>query len=199
MIDDLMNDKAGLCDLDDEDIVDAAPEMIEVSDSDEKGSNDDTKPPTKAKKSLTGPVAHRPPANRIPMTSSRTRLHNHGQDLLENISHILDPEVRHTRAEEHSVNTLQMGQFFTLSSQLREAQRQVEALQDQLFEAEHRCHNAEHHADRAELKAIIMESRGSQLTPHPHSHGTPRRFGPVRTGRHLRHHLRQDIHYADGG
>jgi len=199
VIDDLMNDKAGSRDLDDEDIVDAELEVIEVSDSDEKGNINGAKPTIKAEKSHTGPVARRPPSNRLPTTSSHTRSHNHGRDLLENISRILDPEVRRTHAEEHSVSTLQTGQLFTLSSQLRDSQRQIEGLRNQLLDAERRCRDAERRADRAELKAMITESHRSQVTPHPRSRGMSRRFGPARAGWRPHRHLRQEIHYADGG
>ena len=190
VIDDLMNEKAGSRDLDDEDIVDADPEVIEISESEK--DMDDRKVVVKAEKAQTGPLACCLGADHISAVSSCTRSHNNGQALLANISKVLDPSTRCAHAEEQSFNTLQTGQIFTLSSQLRESQRQVEALRNQLTDAEHRCHNADRRANRAELMEMITESRGPSL-------GQPN-CPPSRRGSWCKcHHLWQEIYYADGG
>ena len=203
-IDDLMNEKAGSRDLDDEDIVDADPEVIELSESEEKdmtSCKDDKKVVVKVEKAQTGPLARHLGTDRISAASSCTRSRNNGQSLLANISQVLDPSTRCAHAEQQSVNTLQTSQIFTLSSQLRESQRQVEALRNQLADAERRCHNAERRADCAEMMEMITKSRGRSVTArHPLSPGCPPRVGrPPRGGWRTRRHFRQEIHYADGG
>jgi hypothetical protein len=199
-IDDLMNEKAGSRDLDDEDIVDADPEVIEVSDSEEKASNSKSRKPA-AKAEHTGPFACRPTANRISVDSSRTCTRNPSQDLLANISHALDPNARRTRTDDNSVNALQTGQIFTLSSQLRESQRQIDTLRNQLIEAERRCNGAERRADRAELKEMITESHGREaISWHPTSPICGPRFSARGRGSQRSHRrLRQEIYYAGGG
>lgn len=192
-IDNLMNEKAGSRDLDDEDIVDVDPEVIEISESEK--DMDDKKVVVKAEKAQTGPVARRLGTDRISAVSSHTRSRNNGQALLANISKVLDPNTRRAHAEEQSVSTLQTSQIFTLSSQLRESHRQVEALRNQLADAERRCNNADRRADRAELMEMITESRGRQPGPHCPPRGGFRIRGSLRT----RRHFRQEIYYADGG
>lgn len=196
-----MNEKAGSRDLDDVEIVDADiagldSDVIELSDCEEKlvdrkAVNLKT---VKSEKSGTGlgPVARRPTADRIRNNSTRAR--NNSQDLLANISQVLDPNLRRARADDQSVSALQTGQIYTLSSQLREAQRQTEAIRNQLTEAERRCQNAERRADRAELMEMISGSQGHTLFPRrPPS--PPR----VRQPHGSRHRFRQEIFYADGG
>ena len=191
-----MNEKAGSRDLDDDEIVDADPEVIELSDGEEKLVNRKAVKDLKAVKtenlkSGTGPVARRPAADRIHLT--RSRAHN-SQDLLANISQVLDPNIRRARADDQSINALQTGQILSLSSQVREAQRQAEALRNQLAEAERRCHNAERRADRAELMGMISGSRGHQVVAHH-----PPSPDPPYVERHLRRRFRQEIYYGDGG
>lgn len=123
-----MNGKVGSRDLDDE-IVDAEPEVIKLSDCEEKlvNTRKAVKAVVKTEKSGTGPVAHCPTADRIHADLMRSRARNHSQDLLANIS---QPNLRRARADDQSVNALQTGQIFMLSSQVREAQRQAEALKN---------------------------------------------------------------------
>ena len=193
-----MNEKAGSRDLDDVEIVDAEqPEVIEVSDCEEKKVISKI---VKTEKSGIGPIARRPAADRIHTHSTRSRTRNNSQDLLTNISQVLDPNLRRARADDQSVNALQTGQIFTLSSQLREAQRHTEALRNQLAEAERRCHNAERRADRAELMEMISGSRGRQNFPRcPPSPGPLPRDGHQPRRRSSRRRFRQEIYYADGG
>ena len=101
--------------------------------------------------------------------------------------------MRHARADDQSVTALQTSQIYTLSSQLCEAQRQTEALRNQLTGEERCCQNAECRADRSELMGMILGSQGRKLypchlpsPPRVHPHGSRCRF-------------RQEIHYADGG
>jgi hypothetical protein len=164
-IDNLMNEKAGSCDLDDEDIIDVEPKIIEVSDSDEKGAAsgcDSVKLAVKAKH--TGPVAHCPAANYPSVDSSHTHTCNHSQNLLNNLSQVLDPSVQCAYADKNSVNMLQTGQIFSLSGQLQESQQQLEGLQNWLIGAEHCCNKAEHRADHADLMEMITGSHGHQVS-----------------------------------
>jgi hypothetical protein len=200
-IDYLMNEKAGSRDLDDEDIVDAEPNVIEVSDADEKGitpHHNGAKLTVKAE--YAGPVARRPAANRISMDSSRTGTRNSSRDLLTNISQALDPSLRRARADETSISTLQTSQIFSLSSQLRESRQQIEALRDKLFEAERRCNESERRADRAKLMKMITASRGHQEDSSPHHSPHLGRAGQGgRRSRHRRRRRRVEIYYGDGG
>jgi hypothetical protein len=200
-----MNAKAGSRDLDDVDIVDAA-DVIELSDyddSDEKlVNNKKAVKVVKTEKSgtVTGPVARRPAADRIQANSTRSRARNNSQDLLANISQVLDPNLRRARTDEQSVNSLQTGQIFTLSSQLREAQRQTEAIRNQLSEAERRCQNAERRADRAELLGMISGSRSRQNFPRRPPSPVPHpRIGHQPSGMSSRRHFCQEIYFGDGG
>ena len=86
-----MNEKAGSHDLDDNEIVDAELEVIEFSDSEEKPVN---KKVVKTEKSgTTGPVARRPAADHIHADSTSSRTCNSSQDLLANISQVLNPNL----------------------------------------------------------------------------------------------------------
>jgi hypothetical protein len=195
-----MNEKAGSCDLDDDEIVDAELEVIELSDDEKLVNRKAAKVVIKTEKSGTGPVARRPASDCIHVDSTHSRARN-SHDLLANISQVLDPNLRRARADDQSVTALQTGQIFTLSSQFWEAQRQAEALRNQLAEAKCRCHNAERRADRAELMEMISGSRGHQVVTHrpvspglrPHvGHRPCGGWGP-------RRRLRQEVYYADGG
>jgi hypothetical protein len=192
-----MNEKAGSRDLDDAEIVDAELEVIELSDC-EKLVNRKAVKVVKTEKS-TGPVARRLPADRIHTDSTRSCARNNGQDLLANISQVLDPNMRRARANDQSVNTLQTGQIFTLSSQLREAQRQTEALRNQIADAERRCQNAERRADRAELMEMISGSRDRQNFPRRPLSPVPPRVGRQPHRGSSRRRFRQEIYYGDGG
>ena len=168
--------------------------MIELSDNEEKPANNGKAVKgSKVDKSSAGPVAHRPAANHIHTDSMRSRACTDSQDLLANISQVLDPNLRRARADDQSVNALQTGQIFTLSSQLREAQRQTEALRNQLSEAERRCQNAERHADHAELMGMITGSQKCENFPHRPPSSTPLPRQPSSRCRFC-----QEIYYADG-
>jgi hypothetical protein len=72
-----MNEKAGSRDLDDDEIVDAEPEVIELSDCDEKLVNRKVeKVVVKTEKSGTGPVARHPAADCIHADSTHSRARN---------------------------------------------------------------------------------------------------------------------------
>jgi hypothetical protein len=190
-IEKLMNEKAGSHDLDDVDIVDVSDAIIITSD------DEDNKPvDIKVKVEKTrGPIAQRPPTDHV---TTRNTARNTSQNLLATISNVLDPDTRRARNEEHSINTLQTSQIFTLTSQLREAQRVADDLRNQLMEADPQRNAAERRADRAELFEGTSVVSWKDLSP-----GFPPRVGPRR---HSQVHsqprkrlYRQEITYADGG
>lgn len=192
-----MNEKAGSRDLDDGDIVDASDAIVITSDDE-----DDKPVDRKVKVEKTqGPIARRPPADRV---TTRNTARNTSQNLLASISNVLDPDTRRARNEEHSVNALQTSQIFTLTSQLREAQRVADDLRNQLMEADRQRNAAERRADRAELFEMMTERRGAQvvsrknLSPRFPPRVGPRRRSPVHSQPRKRRY-RQEITYADGG
>lgn len=199
-IDDLMNKKAGSRTLDDEEIVDADDSVVVISNDD-----DDQKPPvkpainkkikTEAQGKSCGPIACRPPADQI---SGSRNSRSAGQDLLANISNALDPSFRQARNEEHSIHALQSSQIFTLSSQLREAQRLADELRNQLMEADRQRNAAERRADRAELLGIVNGSHHGD-SPSLASSGIRARRTPRNCSDTHNHLVRQDIIYSDGG
>lgn len=212
-IDDLMNDKAGSRDLDDEDIVDVD-EVMEISDDDDdndplpkKSSKPSDKKVVIKTEKEDGPVARRATSDRIQPQAKASR-RNGNQDILANISNALDPRIRQARNEETSMAAIQATQVFQLSSQLRETQRQLEGLRSQLMDAERRCNAAERRADRAELVGMLPPTSSSLRHPSP-SLSTPRSQGrlwrsPILQHRelrdeHLRPRFRQEIRYRDGG
>ncbi|KAF8871901.1 hypothetical protein CPB84DRAFT_1753811 [Gymnopilus junonius] len=193
-IDELMNEKAGSRDLDDEDIIDAN-DVIEVSDTEEKTKEKKaTKTATKKvhvkKEKEDGPVARRLPADCIqPCVPC-----NSGQELLSNISSALDPRTQFAHNEENALTALQSQQIFQLNGQLRETQRQLKGLCSQLSDAERRCNVAERQADHAELVGMLGP------TPGDHHRGrAPPPASPIRT-RPQQHqpHYHQDVYYKDG-
>jgi hypothetical protein len=191
-----MNKKAGSCDLDDDEIVNAELEVIELLDYDKKlVKRKAEKIVVKTKKSSIGPVACYSAADCIHADLTCSCACNNGQDLLANILQVLDPSLWHAHADDQSVNALQTGQIFTLSSQFWESQRQVEALRNQLAQAEHCCHTAEWCTDCAELMEMMSASQGHPLNP-----GLPPHAGCQPHGSWCSCCcLRQEVYYVDGG
>ncbi|EDQ99283.1 uncharacterized protein LACBIDRAFT_316771 [Laccaria bicolor S238N-H82] len=193
----LMSEKAGSRDLDDEDIVDASDAII-ITSNEEDVKQVNVK--VKVEKPRV-PIARRPPADCI---ATQNTARNTSQDLLATITNVLDPDTRRARNEEHSVNALQTGQIFTLTSQLREAQRVADDLRNQLMEADRQRNASERRADRAELLEMMTERRGAQVVSRKDlSPGFAPRVG---SRRHSKVHsqprkclYRQEITYAGGG
>ncbi|KAF8335506.1 hypothetical protein F5887DRAFT_1079147 [Amanita rubescens] len=181
-IDDLMNDKAGSRDLDDADIIDV--------DNDNHEESDDELPTTQRvskvkSETAPGPVARRVASDKL-STSTTTGSRNTSRNLLTGIQEALTPSARNARDEGHSVTLLQSQQMFTLSSQLREAHRQLDVMRRELAQAERQCNKAERRADRAEMMNMIRSSRRrSRSSAH-----SPRSRRPQ---------YRHDVHYGDGG
>lgn len=190
-IEDLMNEKAGTRDIDDEDLVD---DVIDVSDGEDGEDEDDATPAplpkrkaeVKSEASATRPVVRRAPTNAFTTGAARGPRSRGAESLLTNLTSALDPNVQAARAEERSARGMQATQILSLSSQLREAQNLIENFRFQLSDAERRCAAAERRADKYEMMAMIQ---GPQ----------PRYQASLREPRTPARSVRQDIHYPDGG
>lgn len=184
-----MNNKAGSRDLDDADIIDADDEIDLIVPSDDEVN---LKPTTTVKteniqqRQLTTPVAHRPPNDRARSAHGRNTSHN----VLMNISEVLDPHAHAVRREEQSISALQNQQIFSLSSQFRDAQRQLDTLRIQLTDAERR-------ADCAEMHRMI--ARSHIHSPHSDIIKSPHSSHRRSASRSHRPRFRQVIHCGDGG
>lgn len=175
-----MSDKAGSRDLDDADIIDV----------DNDNASDDELPTTQRvskvkSETVPGPVARRVASDKL-STSTTTSSRNASHNLLAGIQEALTPSARNARDEGHSVTLLQSQQMFTLSSQLREAQRQLDVMRRELAQAERQCNKAERRADRAEMMNMIRNSHH-------------RSQSPAHSLRSRRPRYRHDVHYGDGG
>lgn len=172
-----MNDKAGSRDLDDADIIDV--------DNDNASDDEPTTQRVSKAKSETapGPVARRVASDKL-STSMTAGSRNASRNLLAGIQEALTPSARNARDEGHSVTLLQSQQMFTLSSQLREAQRQLDVMRRELAQAERQCNKAERRADRAEMMNMMIKN-SRRHSPHSPRSRRPR--------------YRHDVHYADGG
>ncbi|KAK0503745.1 hypothetical protein EDD18DRAFT_1344591 [Armillaria luteobubalina] len=109
----LMNNKAGSCDLDDDEIIDV--------DNDHKSSDEENIP---AKKStilvqppIQGPVTCCSATDHL-TNSVNTGPHqcNNAQDILQNISSVLSPDAQLACSEEFSTHLMQTTQIFTLTA-----------------------------------------------------------------------------------
>ncbi|KAF9043916.1 hypothetical protein BJ165DRAFT_1528500 [Panaeolus papilionaceus] len=227
-IDNLMNEKAGSRDLDDDDIVDAGDvdDTIELTDGDDDNDDEQGPPPSQKnarpakeaskvkKEKLEGPVARRPLADRLNTAilasgSARSATRSTNQGILSVISGALDPQARRARDQEHLVASMQTAQIHQLSSQLRDTQRQLDSVRNQLVEAERRFNAAERRADRAEMLGMIQTgSSAPPSTPHqnPSMYSSqPRRntsdssTNNSSTSQPRRRRFRQEIYFAGGG
>ncbi|KAJ3870432.1 hypothetical protein F5051DRAFT_468996 [Lentinula edodes] len=202
-IEELMNDKAGTCDLDDSDIGD-----FDDNDSDSESDNENaptrkkSKATVKKQSSATGPVARRRATGR---QTSVTR----SRDFVDTLLAALDPVAQTARAEEQSSRTLQATSMLTMSSQLRELHHTTENLRQRLDESQRDLMQAEQRADRAEMRADCLEMMSAVMqTPvvPAHSFHPPSRAVPPHA--HVYKHepapeperwVRQEIHYPEGG
>ncbi|KAJ7575230.1 hypothetical protein C8J56DRAFT_1007765 [Mycena floridula] len=187
IISDMMMDKAGSHDLDDDEIANEEP--IDVSSDSDSDGNKENRNPVK-KKSIVktepglGPVARRPAADRLPTRSTGPRRSNPGQDLLSTISSALTPEAQLARNEAHSARTMQATQLFSLNNRIRDLERSNESLRQQVSDAHREIHAAERRADRAEF---MLEVQAQGVTTREY----PSQLRSV--------HRRPDIIYPEGG
>ncbi|KAJ3755927.1 hypothetical protein EV360DRAFT_72445 [Lentinula raphanica] len=162
-IEDLMNEKAGTRDLDDDEYM---PNDDDDDDADLGGDSDKENDPVAKKvktKSSEGPVAH------CQVTKCRTAASN-SQNFVDTLSAVLDPAVQAARQEEQSSRTLQATSMLTLSRQLREAQRTIDTLRQRLDESQRELMRVESRADRAEMRLemnSLQHSNHHQRSPSP--------------------------------
>ncbi|KAG1723958.1 hypothetical protein EDB19DRAFT_1644979, partial [Suillus lakei] len=160
-IDQLINEHAGMCDLDDMDFDD-----IEDNDNHSVISNqiqdelDHTSPP----------IQHTALARSTARTEAPI-LHRNARgaaatDLLTCLSGALDPAAQHDHDEDHANHSFATVQLLTQSQQLRDSNANIENLQGQLFGLRNRLYDAEHECDRTQLRIEMMEMTGS--THHRH-------------------------------
>jgi len=176
-----MNTKAGTRDLDDDD--DASAISI---------SSDSDLPPVSA---MLTHIKREPGLKTEPRSAviraakpsnQRSTYKATGQQLLSNISKVLDPSLQATREEERANRSLQATQLLTLSNQLRDAQAQLETLRNRLMDSDRARLTAERRADRSELREMFQRERRREIySPQ----NLPRR-GRLR---------RQEVQYPDGG
>ncbi|KAG1809884.1 uncharacterized protein HD556DRAFT_1435611 [Suillus plorans] len=137
-IDSLINEKAGIRDLNDEELAD---EVVKISDDNEDTMASVVLPkmkPTQIKLEVhepyLGPTAHcatSPTISRPPRIS-----HSAGVDLLTTISASLDPRLQAVRDEEHSACAIQSMQVLSLTTQLCDAHATINKLHGQLAQLE---------------------------------------------------------------
>ncbi|EIW77799.1 hypothetical protein CONPUDRAFT_156983 [Coniophora puteana RWD-64-598 SS2] len=180
-IEDLINEKAGTRDLNDDEIVDIADA------SDDENSNHNTNDKGKGKASEPGPST----VSRGRSQAPRAPRHL-GADLLQTISASLDPQARAEREAERTACSLHTAHTLHLSSQLREANTTINNLRNLLHEAERR-------ADRLELRAQVMAD-----LQQPGAGAGPSSFNRLNNilsdSTNLEHTTRvRCVRYADGG
>jgi hypothetical protein len=150
-IEEAMGTKAGLVELDDEDIDKNSNDTVLVITSSDEG------PPTakRIKKEALSPL----------MKSAlmpKHRRKNTSHDLLQTILTALDPMAQRSHANDRLERSFANNQMISLSNQLRVAQSTIDNLRD-------RIHRAERRADRAELLAIVKaKSTPTALSKHKH-------------------------------
>ncbi|KIL56667.1 hypothetical protein M378DRAFT_89005, partial [Amanita muscaria Koide BX008] len=153
-INDLMNEKAGTRDLDDDEI-DDHDEVIELSN--DEGDSDSQDPPKKEPTKVTIKTEKVPVARRLTTAPVRQR-RNAGQDLLDSINNALSPEAQLLRSQNNASNTFQVSQLLSLNSRIRDLERSNEILRRDLAAAERR-------GDRLTLRLELLSSNASTIQP----------------------------------
>ena len=151
-IEDLIQEKVGTRDLDDSASDGNEDSVVEV----ESDAEEPEPKRMKIKKEPTpvsslGPIARRPPADRLPSAHQARNACAVSQDLISSLSHAFDPAVQAARDDQRTARMFQSSQVLTLTSKLQEIQSLVESLRDRLSESEKERNAAERHADRAEM------------------------------------------------
>ncbi|KAK2463364.1 hypothetical protein APHAL10511_004620 [Amanita phalloides] len=176
-INELMNQKAGSCDLDDEEILD----------------NDTISIPSDEENVCPRATAHQSGASSIALHITNRVLHavtpcprcQVGQEILNTISSALSPAAQQACSEEQNSCSLQATQLFTLNTRICDIERNNDSLCQQLSSLQHELSAAEHCADQAELK---LEMQGISFQPSSCSSAQP-----------PRHCIVQKTFYPEGG
>lgn len=219
-IDDLINEKLGTRELDDDDIADDADVDVDTSEdqSDSDSDSDSDRPPPKQPRVVKRDAPTLSDTSRLPprIAGRRTRqTAGAGLAILNKISSNLDPATQAALASDRAATSFQNLQFMTLNQQLRDLQGEMRELRTQLVESQRQTHQAERHAEHVEqqlefTRMMHGDSRGRRDTRDHDSHDQdhrgrnrqPRRYSSTPTRHaHSRSTPRRrfEVHYRDGG
>ncbi|CAA7266075.1 unnamed protein product [Cyclocybe aegerita] len=147
-----------------------------------------------------GPMARRPPADKILQPRARNSSRNDAQQLLSSISTALDPATQAARDEDRASRSLHTTQLLTMGQQLRDAHATIESLCTQLQQAERARYEAERQADHIELMSLFRcSNNNADRDRHPYQAAT-RQFtqheleSPSASRRRREHHLLRTPH-----
>ncbi|KAK2459303.1 hypothetical protein APHAL10511_008658 [Amanita phalloides] len=171
-----MNQKAGSCDLDNEEILDN--NTISIPSDEENVC-----PRATARQSGASPIARHITDRVLHAVTPRPR-RQVGQEILNTISSALSPAAQQACSEEQNSRSLQATQLFTLNTHICDIERNNDSLCQQLSSLQHELSAAEHRADRAELK---LEMQGISFQPSSRSSAQP-----------PRHRIVQKTFYPEG-
>jgi len=157
-IDDLINDRAGTRDLDDGDFADETRQSsppIPWSDSDNGQPQEQRSAVARSKRDVAPVPCH---------GAARAA----GLELFGKLTEALDPQAQRARDEERANRSFQTTQILTLTQQLRDSQRMIDKLQDQLFDLRNQLYKSDRARSKLELRLQMLQmARGGQLQPLP--------------------------------
>ncbi|KAK7685823.1 hypothetical protein QCA50_011169 [Cerrena zonata] len=225
-IEQLISEKVGTRDLDDEDIADVI--SSDDSDSDSSGDELDGPPRKSCRPATSSALSQKPPVARavkieqeLPSAGASVRRPRGGAgaglEILSQISQNFTPAAQAARETSRTERALQSTQIMALNDQIRDANATITDVRNQLMASERTREAAERRADRIEQRLEMMQMMHSfEGRDHhdrhrysPYSRHPSRDFSPV-----YRRHLRQtphspitpsrrqsryDVTYRDGG
>ncbi|KAJ3525542.1 hypothetical protein NM688_g8387 [Phlebia brevispora] len=198
-IEDMINNKIGSRELDDEDIVDDVERTPQASDEEdeENDEQDDPSPPAKRpsviKRELSMPLDVR--SARVAQRRARQPA-GAGLAILSKISASLEPGTQAALASERSAASFQGFQFIALNQQLRDSQSEINSLHQQLAEAQRRADRAEQQLEFTRMLSEASQGRTRMFGALPH---TPSRTRRSRSRSRSTPRRRYEVHYRDGG
>ena len=145
-IDELINERAGTCELADSDFDDAGGNISWSS----SGEDDPPQHPE--------PRVAVAQSNRNEAPAPRPNRGAAAADLLSSLSHAFDPAVQRAQDEDRASRSLANTQLLALSQQLHDSQATNEKLHGQLFDLCNRLYEAQRTADHAEMRLEMARS-----------------------------------------
>lgn len=142
LIDRLINEHVGTCDVGDDDI---CADADDVSDN----SVELVDPPVAKVHTAAARRAPTPPLRRNPRVSA--------PELVNKLAKAFDPEAQQARDADRSQRSFQNTQLLAVNQQLRDAQATNESLRTQLMAAQTHAHDTERARDRAEMMLAMYE------------------------------------------
>lgn len=167
-IDDLINERAGTCELNDSDFDDDVERAEKVDDSDD--NKDDTNLPPEP--------SHTAVARSARMDAPPTRRNARGAaatELMNRFLNAFDPEVQRARDDERANRAFATTQYLTLSQQLRDAQAMNDKLRDQIYDLRNDLYEAQRSCDRAEMRLEMLRMSHSGGSRRPTKLRQPKR------------------------